>query len=639
MKFNANKRLNSIFIVSLVVFLFIPVGKSWGLLAQERSLNRDEIPGQYKWNLSHIYPNWEAWEQSLKDLEQKMGAIVGLKETLGKGPGYLLKALKLEDQLGMLAFRVFRYPQLMRDTDTRDQEVSRRLQQVLNRWCKYEVAASWIEPEILKIPRETMKKWLDSTPELAPYRFNLENLYRQQAHVLDEERETLLAFFSQFRDSPKNIYTELSGSDIKYPVVQFSDGKKLPMTGGNYGKVLATYPNQEDRKKAFEGHYHVYKKNINTYAAIYHAVCQQDWAAARSRNYTSSLEAFLDEDNVPVEVYQNLVKTVKANVEPLQRYFRLRRKILNLKEYHIYDTEMSLTDFNKTYPYDQAKAWILASVMPLGKEYRDKVKQALAGGWIDVYENIGKRGGAYSANVYGVHPYMLMNYNDTLAHAFALAHELGHTIHTLLANENQPYATHSYSIFVAEVASAFNERLLLDYLLKKTRNPGERIALLEQLIKGLANTFYLQTLLADFELQAHQQVEQGKPITAKILNRIMGDLFKSYYGDSLAENQLLEIAWTRIQQFFIQPYYVYQYATCFASCAQLYDRVGSGPEKQRRKAHKQYLNLLKSGGNDYPMEQLKKAGVDLTEPETIMAVIKQMDELVTLLEREVKKLK
>jgi len=625
-----------ILIVTVILVIFLPAVTP---MAQERSQKRDEIPDQYKWNLNDIYANWQEWEKGLAELDQKMKVIAGLKGTLGKGAQHLLKALKLQDDMGILAYRVFRYPQLMRDTDTRNQEVSGRLQQVRILLSKFGVATSWINPELLQIPWETMKKWLDSTAEFAPHRFNLGNLYRQQAHVLDEEKENLLALYNQFRGTPRSIYSELSTSDIKFPTIKLSDGKDVQMTMGNYGKILATNRSQEDRKKAFEAHYNVYKDNMNTYAAIYQGVCQRDWAVARSRKYKSTLEAALDNNKIPTTVYENLVKTVKANTKPLQRYSRLRAKVLKLKEYHVYDGSINIIDFDKTYPYDQAKEWVVASVAPLGENYQSKVKQALSGGWIDVYENTGKRSGAYSADTYGVHPYMLLNYNDTMSNVFTLGHELGHAMHTLLSSENQPFSTHSYTIFAAEVASTFNERLLLDYLLERTNDPKERIAMLLQAIRGIDGTFYFQVHLADFELQVHRLVEQGKPITAKILNNIMADLNKAYNGDSVVEDKLLDMVWTRIHHLFRTPYYVYQYATSFAASAQLYDQVTKGPKKQRKAALERFLNLLKSGGNDYPMEQLKKAGVDLTRPETIMAVINRMDELVTLLEKEINKLK
>ena len=606
--------------------------------AQTRSTNRDEIESKYKWNLNDIYSGWDVWEQGLVDLEQKMDAIVELKGTLAKSPENLLKVQKLQDEMNILSFRVYRYPQFMRDADTRNQEVSARLQKVQILFAKFGTATSWIAPEMLQIPWDTMKNWLDKTPELSPYRFGIEDLYRQQKHVLDEGKEKLLSFYSRFRSAPSSIYSELSTSDIKYPTVELSDGEKVEMTRGNYSRILATNRNQEDRKKAFESHYGVFKDNQNTYAAIYNAVCQRDWAAAQARNYSSSLKAFLDEDNIPITVYENLVNTVKANTAPLQRYIKLRKRVLGLEEYHTYDGSINLVDFEKTYPYEDAKKWVLASISPLGKDYKKKMEKALKGGWLDVFENTGKRPGAYSAGVYGVHPYMLLNYNETLNDVFTLGHELGHTMHTLLADENQPFATHSYTIFVAEVASTFNERLLLEHFLKKTDDPKERIALLQQAIRGIAGTFYFQTLLADYELQIHRLAELGKPITAEILNNIIRELFKAYYGDAITPDELIDVIWARIPHLFRSPFYVYQYATCFASSAQLFNEVTKCPKDERKAVTERYLALLKSGGNNYPMEQLKKAGVDLTKPETIMAVINQFDSLVTLLEKEIIKL-
>ncbi len=632
---NMLKKLSFALLVTILFTSFI----SGVMMAQKRSLNRDEIAGKYKWDLNDIYANWQEWETGLADLQKKMDKIVALKGTLGQSPENLADALKLQDDMSMLAYRVYRYPQFTRDTDARNQVISAKLQQVQILFAKFGTATSWINPEILEIPWEKMQKWLDETKELDPYRFGLEDLYRQQSHVLEEDKEKLLSFYSRFNGTPRSIYSELSTSDIQFPKVKLSTGEELQMTSGNYSLTLATNPNQDDRKLAFETHYEVYDENKNTYAAIYNAICQRDWAAAQARNYKSTLEAALDGDNIPLEVYTNLVSTVKANSEPLQRYAKLRKKVLGLEEYHTYDGSINLTDFNKTYPYEQAMKWVLTSVKPLGKEYNEKFKKTLDGGWIDVFENTGKRPGAYSADVYGVHPYMLLNYNETLDYVFTLGHEMGHTMHSLLSSENQPFATHSYTIFVAEVASTFNERLLLDYLLEKTKDPKERIALLQQAIRGISGTFYFQTLLADFELQVHELVEQGQPITAQTLNKIMEGLFDAYYADSVMDDDLLNVVWARISHFYNAPYYVYQYATCFASSAQIYDDVMKGPKKEREAALERYLTLLKSGGNDYPMEQLKKAGVDLSKPEPVQAVIAQFDELVGMLEKEIERLK
>jgi oligoendopeptidase F len=609
------------------------------LLSSTFAQNRDEIKDEYKWNVNDIYSNWDEWQKGLEELEKKMNEITTLKGTLSQGPDQLLKASQMQDDLGVLSYKVYRYPQLTRDTDTRDQEVSSKLQQVQILFAKFGSATSWVNPEILQIPWDTMKMWLDDTPGLAPYRFGIEDLYRQQAHVLDEEKELLLSYNSQFNSTPSSIYSELSTSDIDFPTITLSDGEEIQVTNGNYSKVLATKRNQEDRKNTFEAHYGVFKDQENTYAAIYNAVCQRDWASARARNYGSSLEATLEGNNIPVAVYENLVNTVKANTEPLKKYQRLRKKVLGLEKYYSYDGSMPLTDFDKEYEYEDAKQWVIGSVEPLGADYQDKIKTAFSGGWLDVFENTGKRSGAYSANVYGVHPYMLLNYNKTLDNVFTLGHELGHTMHTLLANENQPFVTSSYTIFVAEVASTFNEALLLDYLLERTTDPKERISLLQQSIRAITGTFYFQTLLADFELQVHKLAEAGSPITADILSGIMEELYDTYYGDSYEKDEFLKVVWARIPHIYRTPFYVYQYATCFVSSAQLYKQVTEAESSEKEQLVDNYLNLLKSGGSNYPMKLLKKAGVDLTKPEAMMAVFDRMDDLVAQLEKEIELVK
>ena len=622
----------------LITIILCSVLLTTSAVAQQRTLDRDKIEDKYKWNLKDIYPDWGSWEKGLTDLDMKMEAFAGLKGTLSKGPDALLHALRLQDELNILSYRVYRLPQLTRDTDTRNQDVSAKLQKVQILFAKFNTATSWFNPELLQIAWETMEKWLAETSDFSPYRFGIEDLYRQQAHVLDEEKEKLLSYFSQFNNSPRTIYSELSTSDIKFPEVVLSTGDTLTMTYGNYSRILATYRNQADRRDAFENHYQVFKDNENTYASIYNAVCQRNWANAQARNYISTLEAALDDDNIPISVYENLVNTVRANIEPLQRYAKLRKKVLKLDEYHPYDGSIDIVNLDKTYPYEQAKEWVLSSVKPLGKDYQEKMKKALTGGWIDVYENTGKRAGAYSADVYSVHPYMLLNYNETLDNVFTLAHELGHTMHTTLSNENQPFATSDYTIFVAEVASTLNERLLLDYLLERWDDPQERIMLLTQAIDNIVGTFFLQVMFADYELQVHRIVEQGQPVTPSTLNKVILDLYETYYGDSITLDNLYEVLWARIPHFFTVPYYVYQYATCFASSAEIYKNLTTGSEAQRKGSLEKYLTLLKSGGNDYPMEQLRKAGVDLTKPEPIQAVIDQLGRMVSQLEKEVSKL-
>jgi oligoendopeptidase F len=329
-------------------------------------------------------------------------------------------------------------------------------------------------------------------------------------------------------------------------------------------------------------------------------------------------------------VVENLIETTRAGVEPLRRYHRLRRKALGVSSYQVYDFSIPLVTFDKKYSYEDVLDWIVSSVAPLGREYQARTGEGFAGRWIDVYENEGKRSGAYSAPVYGTHPYMLLNYTDTLDDVFTLAHEMGHSMHTILSHEAQPFVYSSYTIFVAEVPSTLSEALLLEYMLKHSTDPDERIVLLQHAIDNITGTFFTQVMFADYELRAHQLAEQDQPITSEILTEIYTNLLKDYYGEAVDTNPLTGITWARIPHFFNSPYYVYQYATCFASAARLAHEIMGGNAGARDR----YLTLLSSGGNDYPMEQLKKAGVDLSQPDTVRAVMEQLDDLVTRLENE-----
>ena len=485
-----------------------------------------------------------------------------------------------------------------------------------------------------------MERWIDENPELKDHRFGLMEIYRLQGHVLDEGKEKLLSYYGQYMGAPHDIYAELSISDMKWNEVKLSDGYEGPVTNGIYSKVLSTNRNQEDRKKAFEALYGAFENNKNTYGAIYRALLQRDVASSKGRNYGSSLEKALEPKNVPVDVYTTLLKSAIDNNAPLQRYVNLRKKALGLKEYHYYDNSINIVEYDKTFDYDTAKEMVYNSVAPLGEDYLTKMNKAISEGWIDVFETENKRSGAYSIGIYDVHPYMLLNYQSTLDDVFTLAHELGHTLHTILSNENQPYATHDYTIFVAEVASTFNERLLLDYMIKNSNDPIEKIALIEQALGNIVGTFYIQTLFANYEYQAHKLIEDGKAVTPDVLSGIMDNLFKEYFGDTITMDELQKIIWARIPHFFNSPYYVYQYATSFASSANLYDRITNTKysEEERVKAKEDYLTLLKSGGNDHPMFQLKKAGVDLTKEESFHAVAVEFDRLLNILEEELNKL-
>jgi oligoendopeptidase F len=601
--------------------------------------NRAEIPAEFRWDFSAIYPSWAAWEDDMQTLDTRMAAFVALKGTLGQGPERLLMAYQAHDEIRKLQDRLYSYPQLQRDVDTRDQDVAGRCQRIATVSAKFDTATAWFRPELLGLPEATVTGWIAQTPSLEPYRFTILDDYRRKTHVLDDKGERLLSLSVPFAGTPRNVYQELATSDIRFPTLRLDNGDDVVLSPGNYGALLQTSPSQAERGKAAAAHVGTYGATANTYGAIYEGLLQRDWYLAQARNFESTLDAALDSNAIPRSVVETLIDATRAGTAPLQRYARLRKKLLGLPSYHLYDSFVPVFRSDKTYPYEQARELALQSVAPLGDDYVSRYKHFVSGGRVDVYENEGKKSGAYSAGVYGVGPFMLMNYNDTLDAAFTLAHEAGHAMHTVLAYETQPFVTADYTIFVAEVASTINERLLLDQLLKQTSEPKERFLLLQHAVDSIVGTFYTQVLFADFELRAHRLVEQGQPLTTEVLNQLYAGLLEEYWGDAIVIDDFYKWTWARIPHFFNSPYYVYQYATCFASSAQIYAAMTTGAPASRQAATERYLTLLKSGGNDHPMAQLKKAGVDLAQRSTIQAVIDQMDRLVSQMETEAAKIR
>ena len=594
--------------------------------------SRTEIEDAYKWNLADIYPDWVAWDRARAELERRIDEYAALKGTLAQGPERLLAAYRLNDELGQLAYTAYFYPSLKYDEDQRDNSINARKQQIQALLARWQQATSWFSPELLTIPIEKVRGWLDANADLALYRFAIEEVYRQQEHVLDEQGERLLSLSARLSGAPNEAYSALSTADAKFPDVTLSTGESVTMSYGQYRAVLATNRHQPDRRQAFLAHYGTFQTNLNTYASLYHATCQRDWFHARSRGYATTLDAALHGNNIPRSVVENLIAATRAGVEPLRRYHRVRRRVLELDRYCPYDFSIPIVDWDRRYHYPDVLAPIVESVGPLGPEYQARMWRGFRERWIDVYENEGKRSGAYSAPVYGVHPYMLMNWNATLDDVFTLAHEMGHSMHTMLSHERQPFVYSDYTIFVAEVPSTLSEELLLEHMLARATDRDERIVLLQNAIDNITSTFYTQVLFADFELEVHALVERDEPITAEVLNTLYLQRFEAYYGDSVESEALTPITWARIPHFFHTPYYVYQYATCFASAARLVQEITGGPESSRPAARDRYLELLASGGSDHPMNQLKRAGIDLAEPSTIQAVVERLATLVDRLE-------
>lgn len=606
--------------------------------AAPQTLDRREIAERFRWNLDEIFPDFDAWERAVAELEEDIARMQSVEGTLSGGPKALLEALYLNDRIDERAQRVWWYPTLMHDEDLRRNEVAAPKQRVTALLSRAGTAAAWFRPELLSLGESTVREWIESEEGLKVYEFLLLDLFRQREHVLDAPRETLLSYTSQMANAPREAYSMLSTADAQWPTIELSTGEKIKLTYTSYHHLLSTCRQQGDRARAFEALYATFGAHRNTYAALYAAVCHREWFFARSRGYESSLHAALDGDAIPTEVVENLIATTRAGVAPLQRYFELRRRTLGLEEMHLYDGQVPLLERDPVYPYDTAVEHTVESVGILGEDYQQTMRDAFRSRWIDVYENEGKRSGAYSAPVHGVHPYMLLNHKDTLGDMFTLAHEMGHSMHTVLSQRAQPYVYSDYTIFVAEVASTLNEGLLLDHLVARTEDPGERALLLQHAIDSIVGTFYTQVLFADFELTAHRSLEAGEPMTADSLDELYGSRFADYYGDSVAHDPPYRHTWARIPHLFRAPYYVYQYATCFASAAAIRRSMREDEKKGRRDTVDRYLELLSSGSSRHPMDQLRDAGVDLRRPEPVEDVVTRVDTLVGELEQSLREL-
>lgn len=623
-------------VLGLTVIIMIFVS---GLVsAEERTLVRDSIPDSYKWDFSHIYPDWKTWESDLARLDSLVDYFATLQGTLAASPDNLLKVFRSRDRIDKLNDSVSSYVGLQYAVDVKNNEIGGIYQRVRAIGKKYRIAQSWFTPELLNLNRDILQSWMSAKPALKEYRVEIENEFRRQAHTLDAAQEQLLSYFSSFQGSPVRTYDALTTADVKYPTITTSDGQEVKLTEGRYMNLIVTDRDPEDRRMAFESTMTIYSTNRNTYATIYGSVLERDWATAQARKYATTLESYLDNDNVPTEVFTNLIETVKNGSAAIRRYFNLKKEYLGLDSFHMYDRYVPIIDFEKKYEYDEIKNWITESVAPLGGEYQSKLRDGLNNRWVDVYENDGKSTGGFCSGVYGVHPYILVNYNETMGEMFTVAHEMGHAMHSVLAEESQPYPTSGYSIFVAEVASTGGEQLLLRYLLDKCQDPNEKIYLLQYTIDDLYKTFYRQVLFADFEWRAHQKVEKGEPVTAETLNELYLQVIDDFYGEAMAKDSLLGYYWATVPHFYFGPYYVYKYATSYAASTRLISDVMSNTGEVREAAVNRYLGLLRAGGSDYPMNLLERAGVDMADPHTYQAIIDLTDALVTQLETELHKL-
>lgn len=577
------------------------------------------------WNLEYFYKTNDDWKKDYEEVKESLLSLASYKGKLKNQADFKAYALKLNNIMLVLG-RVYSYASLGFDRNMKNDEASKLAQQARGLFNIFGRSTSWVNPELLAIGEEKVMSFIDNEPELEQFRFEMQQLFYLQKHVLDEKGEALLANFGSISHFGE-LYNALAVGDSTPSKALLSTGE-VEVTNGNYRALIANSKDANDRKIIFETLYKKYIDHKNTYASIYNQTLKADWANAKSRGYSSSLESFLYSNNIPTSVFTSLIEVTGKYNEGLKRYYDIRKKYFGLDTHHTYDRFLSMATSNKKFTYDEAKALFFESIKNMPAEFIDKAHDVLADGFVDVYEADGKQTGAYSSSFYGYHPFILLNFDGTLDSCFTLAHEAGHSIHSLFSAEYQPQATADYVIFVAEIASTFNEHMLLDYLIK-TSGKEEKIVLLEQAINDICSTFYRQALFANYEYEAHKLVENDQPITANSLSSIMINLYKKYYNIDIDKENGKELVWAYIPHLFKTPFYVYQYATSFSASLKLYENVKNNVPG----ALDNYLGLLKAGGSDYPVNIVKNAGVDLTTTDPFMAVVRRLDELLDELEK------
>lgn len=582
-----------------------------------------------KWNLNYLFNSIEEYEKAFNQLSDMIQKLESFKGKLNE-EGKFLEYLKLSDEFEYLLGKVYQYASLRADQNLKNIENVSERNKVYMLLDSYSVATSFERPEFMSLDPDYVYNTLTKYPEISFHKFDFDKLYHEKEHVLDEKSEKIISSFNKLARSGNQMYSYLTNADRNQQEIELSNGEKIIVTVSNWTTLLEENYNEIDRKNIFEACFNYFDEHKNTLAAIYESIMAANKAESQVRGYNSILESHLFKNNIPVDVYHNLVQVAGENADSLHKYIKLRQKYLNLTEYHTYDRFLPLAKVNDKYPFDRAKEIYFNSISHLPKQFQEYAKETLKDGFVDVYPADGKVTGAYSSSMIDVHPFIMLNYTDSLEDVFTLAHESGHSIHSLYAMSNQPGHLQDYTIFVAEIASTFNEHMLLDYFMKDEKSSKEtKIVLLQKAIDSIMSTFYRQTLFAEYELKVSQLVENDEPINYEVLSNIMIDLYQKYYGIDITREKVKQYVWAYIPHLFHTPFYVYQYATSFSASFKLYKDVSNNVEG----AFDRYLNLLKAGGSKYPMDEVKEAGVDFTTKDAFMAVVERMDYLVNKLEK------
>ncbi|KGX92700.1 oligopeptidase PepB [Pontibacillus halophilus JSM 076056 = DSM 19796] len=577
---------------------------------------REEIPVEKTWRLEDIFSSDQEWEQEFTAIKELLPNLKEYQGQLHESADTLLDLLKLQDEVANRIGKLYTYAHMRNDQDTTNshyQELNTRAENLLTGVSS---AMSYIDPEILAMEEGKVESFIKENSGLEEYRHSLNEILRAKPHTLSEKEEAMLAQFSEVASTPSQTFGALNNADIDFPTIQDEDGNDVDLTHGRYIRYLKS-PDREVRKQAFKAMYDTFGKYKNTFATTLSGSVKKHNLYANLRNYDSARHSALDKNKIPEQVYDNLVEAVHDRLPALHRYVQLRKEVLELDEVHMYDLYADLVkDVDMDVPYEEAKELVLKGLAPLGDEYTSIIKEGYENRWIDVEENKGKRSGAYSSGTYGTNPYILMNWQSNLNNLFTLAHELGHSLHSYYTTKEQPFRYGNYSIFVAEVASTTNESLLNEYLLQETNDEKRKLYLLNHFLEGFRGTVFRQTMFAEFEHEIHKRAQEGEALTSEKLTSIYYDLNKKYFGEDIVIDDEIGIEWARIPHFYYN-YYVYQYATGYSAATALASQI----QKEGDTAVERYKAFLKAGSSDYPIEVLKKAGVDMTSKEPILAAL------------------
>ncbi|WP_080874975.1 oligoendopeptidase F [Oceanobacillus timonensis] len=595
--------------------------------ASKQLPKRDEIPEEFTWRLEDIFESDEKWKEEFQSLKKDISKLTAYKGKLGDSSETLLEALQVQDALSERLGKLYVYGHLRSDQDTTNSFYQGLNAQAENLLTTASSQFSFLVPEILEIPEEKLKQFIDENKDLQVYKKVLDDINHSRPHVLSEKEEILLAEADEPIGAISQTFGMLNNADLTFPHITNADGEEVELTHGRYSTFMES-PDRNVREQAFNAMYDTYGSFKNTFAATLSGEVKSHNFNAKVRNYESARQAALDNNHIPEEVYDNLVEAVNEKLPLLHRYAKLRKKILGVDELHMYDIYTPLVkDVKMPVTYEEAKKYVLEGLKPLGEDYAGILEKAFHERWIDVEENKGKRSGAYSSGVYGTNPYVLLNWQDDINNTFTLAHELGHSAHSYYSRKYQPFRYGNYSIFVAEVASTTNEALLNDYLLEHLDDEKEKLYILNHFLEGFRGTLFRQTMFAEFEHDIHVLAQNGEALTADKLTEVYYDLNKKYYGEDVVSDERIGLEWARIPHFYMN-YYVYQYATGYSAATALSKQILDGEEG----AVDRYLGFLKSGSSEDPIDVLKKAGVDMTQKQTILDALDVFEEKLTEME-------